>query len=63
MNTKKKVYWIVKTAAVTVVGLLVMPPLMKKLGNKLYKHSLKKDEIDYENMEPEIVKKDKSAEE
>lgn len=57
MSTKKTVYWIIGIAAVTVVGILVIPPLMKKYGNKLYKYSLKKDTIDYENMGPEIVKK------
>lgn len=36
---------------------------MKKYGNKLYKSSLKKDEIDYKNMGLEIVKKEKSEEE
>jgi len=62
MSTEKTVYWIIGIAAVTVVGFLVIPPLMKKYGNKLYKSSLKKDKIDYENMGPEIVKKEKNEE-
>lgn len=62
MSTDKTVYWIIGIAAVTVIGFLVIPPLMKKYGNKLYKSSLKKDEIDYENMGPEIVKKEKKEE-
>lgn len=63
MSTEKTVYWTIGIVAVTIVGFLVIPPLMKKYGNKLYKSSLKKDTIDYENMGPEIVKKDKSKEE
>lgn len=50
-------------AAVTVIGFLVIPPLMKKYSNKLYKSSLKKDEIDFDKMGPEIVKKDEAKEE
>ena len=62
MSTEKTVYWIIGIAAVTVIGFLVIPPLMKKYGNKLYKSSLKKDEIDFENMGPEIVKKEETKE-
>ncbi len=62
MSTEKTVYWIIGIAAVMVIGFLVIPPLMKKYGNKLYKSSLKKDEIDFENMRPEIVKKEEKKE-
>ncbi len=62
MSTEKTVYWIIGIAAVMVIGFLVIPPLMKKYGNKLYKSSLKKDEIDFENMGPEIVKKEEKKE-
>lgn len=62
MSTEKTVYWIIGIAAVMVIGFLVIPPLMKKYGNKLYKSSLKKDEIDFENMGPEIVKKEETKE-
>lgn len=63
MSTEKTIYWIIGIAAVTVIGFLVIPPLMKKYSNKIYKSSLKKDEIDFDNMRPEIVKKEKSEEE
>lgn len=62
MSTEKTVYWIIGIAAVMVIGFLVIPPLIKKYGNKLYKSSLKKDEIDFENMGPEIVKKEETKE-
>lgn len=63
MSTEKTIYWIIGIAAVTVIGFLVIPPLMKKYSNKIYKSSLKKGEIDFDNMGPEIVKKEKSEEE
>lgn len=63
MSTEKTIYWIIGIAAVTVIGFLVIPPLMKKYSNKIYKSSLKKGEIDFDNMRPEIVKKEKSEEE
>lgn len=63
MSTEKTIYWIIGIAAVTVIGFLVIPPLMKKYSNKIYKSSLKKDETDFDNMGPEIVKKEKSEEE
>lgn len=63
MNTDKTLYWVIGVLALTVIGFLVIPPLMKKYGNKIYKSSLKKDEIDFDNMGPEIVKKEDSKEE
>ena len=60
MSIRKTIYWIIGTVAVTTVGFLVIPPLMKKYSNKLYKFSLKKDNIDFENMGPEVVEKEKS---
>lgn len=41
--------------ALTVAGLAFIPPLIEKYGNKLYKASLRNDEIDFENMGPEVV--------
>lgn len=58
MDTGKTVYWIIGFATMTILGFLIIPPLMKKISNKLYKSSLKKDEIDFEDMGPEIVKID-----
>ncbi len=48
----------------TAVGVIVIPPLLNKYANKAYKSSLKKEEIDFDNMGPEIVpSKDKEDEE
>ena len=57
MNTKKTVCWLIGITAVTVIGFLVIPPIIKKYGNRIYKYSLKNDDIDFENMGPDIVKK------
>ncbi len=63
MNTEKTLYWVIGFLALSIIGFLVIPPLMKKYGNRIYKSSLEKDEIDFENMGPEIVKKDKEEKE
>ncbi len=63
MNAEKAVCWVIGIIAATAIGLVVIPPLIKKYGNKLYKSSLKNDEIDIENMGPEIVRKEKAKEE
>ena len=62
MSTEKTIYWFIRIAALTVIGFLVIPPLIKKYGNKIYKSSLKKNQIDFDNLGPEIVKKEKPKE-
>ena len=47
--------WIVLGSVLTVAGILVIPSLVKKYGTKLYKKSLQTDEIDFDEMGPEIV--------
>lgn len=41
--------------ALTVAGFIVVPPLIKKYGNKAYKKSLSTKYIDFDSMGPEIV--------
>ena len=41
--------------ALTVAGFIVVPPLIKKYGNKAYKKSLITEYIDFDSMGPEIV--------
>lgn len=50
-----KVAWFVVSSALTVVGFIVIPPLIKKYGNKAYKKSLDAEDIDFDSMGPEIV--------
>lgn len=47
-------------AALTVAGFIVIPQLLEKYSNKMYKSSLKKDKIDFDSMGPEIVPYDKN---
>lgn len=61
-DTYGKVLLVLFGVALTVVGFIVIPPLLKKYTNKMYKASLKKEEIDFDNMGPEIVKKDAEEE-
>lgn len=58
--TKKKdkfgnIIWIVVGSVSTIVGIFIIPFLIKKYGNKAYKKSLKTEEIDFDEMGPEIV--------
>jgi hypothetical protein len=41
--------------SLTVIGFLVIPKVINKYSQKIYKRNLKADEIDFENMGPEIV--------
>ena len=51
----KKALIIAGGIALTAVSFIVIPPLLDKYANKAYKFSLKKEEIDFDNMGPEIV--------
>ena len=67
-NRKKRniggtILFIAAGAALTVVGFVFIPPLIKKYGNKAYKASLKREVIDFDNMGPEIVPHETKEEE
>ena len=55
----RQVFMFVGGAALTVAGFLVIPQLLEKYSNKMYKSSLKKEEIDFDSLGPEIVPHDK----
>ncbi len=59
----KKALLVVGGIALTAVGFIVIPPLLEKYSAKMYKSSLEKDEIDFDNLGPEIVPIKKSEEE
>ena len=65
MKEKKKnrALWVVGSIALTVVGFIVIPPIIGKVSTKAYKLSVQSEEIDIENLEPEIVKKSEMEEE
>ena len=47
MSTRKPICRIIGIIVLMAVGFLVIPPLMEKYSNKIYKFSLKKDNIDF----------------
>lgn len=57
-STAKRVLTVVGGIALTIVGFMVIPSLIQKYGNKLAKRSYENDEIDFESMGPEIVRKE-----
>ncbi len=66
-NEKKnkcgKMKWLVFGSVLTIVGIVIIPPIIKKYGNKVYKKSLNSEEIDFDNMGPEIVPFDEEEKE
>lgn len=54
-NRCSKVIWFVAGGALTITGFIIIPPLIKKYGNKVYKKSLMNDKFDFDDMGPEIV--------
>lgn len=57
-STTEKILILLGAAALMVVGFMVIPPLIDKWSKKVYKASLKNEEIDFDDMGPEIVPKD-----
>lgn len=57
-STTEKILILLGATALMVVGFMVIPPLIDKLSKKVYKASLKNEEIDFDDMGPEIVPKD-----
>ena len=63
MKNEKKfrnVLILVSGVILTIFGFIFIPPLLKKYETKIYKTKLKKEEIDFNNMGPEIVKKNQN---
>lgn len=54
-STMEKILIILGAATLMVVGFMVIPKLIDKCSKKLYKASLKNEEIDFDNMGPEII--------
>lgn len=61
-NEKKSVvkstFMFIGGIALAVTSMITLQPLIKKYSAKLYKASLKKDPIDFDNLGPELVKAD-----
>lgn len=60
---KSKLGIIIGGVALTAAGLIIIPPIIEKYSNKVYKASLKNDQIDFDNLGPEIVPTEEKKEE
>lgn len=58
-STTKKILIFLAAATLTLIGFIVIPPLIDKCAKRVYKASLKKEEIDFDDMGPEIIPNDK----
>ena len=61
-NTGGTIFLIVTGLALMVAGFIFVPPLIQKYSNKVYKASLRRETIDFDNMGPEIVPKKNTEE-
>ena len=57
MKKQNIALWIVGSIILTAISFVVIPKLIKKYGDKVYKSSLQNEEIDVDEMGPEMVKK------
>ena len=53
-----KVWWSIGSLVLVAIGFTVVPYYINKYGNKIYKSFLKREVIDFDNLGPEIVKRD-----
>lgn len=58
----KKVCLFLLGSTLTISGMIIIPPLIKKIGSKVYKQNIRNDEIDFENMGPVIETYDENEE-
>lgn len=56
---KKKHHWLLCGLLLTAVGFLLIPKATSEISNKTYKKEVDTRDINFEDMGPEIVRKDK----
>ena len=54
MSKGKIIYWFIGLATVTTIGFLVIPSLMKKYSNKLYKFRLRRTKLILRTWDPKF---------
>jgi len=54
-RSAEKILMFLAFVVLTVVGFIVIPPIIDRIASKVYKASLKKEEIDFDDMGPEII--------
>lgn len=55
---KRNLIFVVGSVALTAVSVVVVPPILDRLSRKAYKASVDTSDIDFNDMGPEIVRKD-----
>ena len=61
MSENKNLIFVIVAIVLVVLGLIFVPKIINKLSNRIYK-KMDRKEIDFDNLGPEIVKKDKEKE-
>ena len=56
---KKKKHPVIRFLLLAAVGFMVIPKLTNNISNEMYQRKDTTDEIDFENMGPDIVKREK----
>lgn len=54
-DRRGKIMWTVVGSVFTMAGFIILPTLIKKYGSRVYKKSLNTNDIDFDEMGPEIV--------
>lgn len=62
MGKGKTIVFIIGFAVVAIIGFIIIPPFIKNMSNKMYKSSAKKNKIDFDDLGPEIVRKNNKEE-
>jgi len=64
MEKKKnsKLLRFIGCGVLTVLGFIIVPPIITKISNKIYKMNSDTDKIDFDNLGPEIVKRETNEE-
>ena len=58
-NAMERILIFLGAITLMVIGFIVIPPLIDIYAKRVYKAALKNEEIDFDNMGPEIIPNDK----
>ena len=61
MDENKNLIVVLVAVVLVILGFLFVPKIINKFSNRIYK-KMDKEEIDFDNLGPEIVKKDEGKE-
>lgn len=61
VELKEKLPLIIAGVALTAVAFVVIPPIINKVSRKVYSSQNDTSDIDFENMGPEVVRKEQDT--